>query len=128
MVTETINGIQLTFETANDSFSPLHIDKGTLAMLSTVTFSHSDKVLDLGCGYGVVGILAARLIGEQHVVMSDIEEQSVALSKKNAEMNGVGGVKVVLSDGFRSIQDMDFTRILSNPPYHSVFANQIGFV
>ena len=128
MISETINGIPLVFETADSSFSPLHVDKGTLAMLSTIDFSPSDKVLDLGCGYGVVGILAAKLIGEQHVVMSDIHEKSVALSKKNAEMNGVGGVNVVLSDGFGNIQDRDFTLILSNPPYHVDFSVPKHFI
>jgi len=128
MISETINGIQLTFETDDSSFSPLHVDKGTLAMLSSISFSPSDKVLDLGCGYGVVGIFAAKLIGEQHVVMSDVDEKSVALSKKNAERNGVGGVKTVLSDGFHTMQDRDFTLILSNPPYHVDFSVPKHFI
>jgi len=128
VISETITGIQLVFETADNSFSPLHVDKGTLAMLSTIDFSPSDKVLDLGCGYGVVGILVAKLIGEQHVIMSDIDEKSVALSKKNAEINRVGGVNVVLSDGFGNIQDRDFTLILSNPPYHVDFSVPKHFI
>jgi len=72
MITETVFGITLYFETESTLFSPLEIDKGTLAMLSTVEISKTDKVLDLGCGYGVVGIYIAKLIGEQNVVMSDI--------------------------------------------------------
>ena len=60
MFTEVINGISLVFETASTSFSPLGVDRGTLAMISTVEFSQADKLLDLGCGYGVVGIYASR--------------------------------------------------------------------
>lgn len=128
MITEVINGVQLVFETAKTSFSPVNVDKGTLAMLSSVNFSLSDKVLDLGCGYGVVGILAAKLIGEHNVVMSDIDERNIELSKKNAEINDVSGIKIILSDGFKDIQDKDFTIILSNPPYHTDFSIPKHFI
>ena len=128
MFIELINNIELTFETSNALFSPRGADKGTLAMLSVVGFSPADKLLDLGCGFGLVGIYAAKLIGEQNVVMSDIDEQSVLFAKKNAEANGVSGVKVVQSDGFKNIQDTDFTLILSNPPYHVDFSVPRHFI
>jgi 16S rRNA (guanine1207-N2)-methyltransferase len=127
-IIESINGIDLTFETDNTLFSPLNIDKGTLAMLSVVEFSNTDKVLDLGCGYGAVGIYAAKLIGKQNVVMSDVDEKCVKLSVKNAELNGVGGISTVLSDGFDSIKNNEYTLILSNPPYHSDFSVPKHFI
>ena len=120
MIETTIKGIDLKFYTSQKIFSPKKIDNGTLAMLSMADFEHGDKVLDLGCGYGVVGILAAKLIGDKNVVMSDISEEAIELSKKNAALNGVD-VKLCLSDGFKSIIDKDFTHILTNPPYHVDF-------
>lgn len=48
---------------------------GTLAMLSEIDFLPSEKVLDSGCGYGVVSILAGKFIGEESVIMCDISEQ-----------------------------------------------------
>jgi 16S rRNA (guanine1207-N2)-methyltransferase len=48
------------YEDSNEVFSPKNADKGTLAMLSVVEFDSNDKVLDLGCGYGIVGIFAAK--------------------------------------------------------------------
>ena len=128
MISETINNIPLTFETSKDLFSPHGVDKGTLSMLSVVNFSQSDKVLDLGCGYGIVGIYAAKLIGAQNVIMSDIDEKSIEFARKNAEINGVGDVKIVLSDGFKNIEDNDFTVILSNPPYHADFSIPKHFI
>lgn len=128
MLIETINGIQLSFDTKNAKFSPLSIDKGTLAMLSIVEFQLSDKLLDLGCGYGVVGIYAAKNIGEVNVVMSDVDGNCVELSKKNAVLNGVGAIKVIQSNGFENIHDKDFTLILSNPPYHSDFSMPKHFI
>jgi len=128
MIKVSINGIDLVFETREKSFSPMSIDKGTLAMLSQVDFTDTDKVLDLGCGYGVVGIYAAKLIGKQNIVMSDVDRECVELSAKNAELNGVGGIPVFLSDGFADIHEKDLTLILSNPPYHTDFAIPKHFI
>jgi len=128
MFTETINSIQLNFETADDLFSPFGIDSGTLAMLKVVNFSPEDKLLDLGCGYGVVGIYAAKLIGGQNVVMSDSNAKCIELSKKNAERNEADAVKIIKSNGFEALQDTDFTLILSNPPYHADFSVPKHFI
>ena len=128
MFTEIINGVRLSFETANTSFSPSAVDKGTLALLSVIDFSHFDKVLDLGCGYGVVGIYVAKLIGCQCVVMSDIDEESIKLSEKNTELNDIGGIRIIHSDGFKNIREKDFTLIISNPPYHSDFSVAKHFI
>jgi len=121
MITIEINGLELVFETTGALFSPNGIDAGTLAMLSSAEFSRTDKVLDLGSGYGVVGIYAAKTIGAANVVMSDIDAVCVGLSRRNAEANGVGEIVTVLSDGFDNIANKDFTLILSNPPYHADF-------
>lgn len=63
MIKVKIKDIDMKFNTSEEVFSPRNIDQGTLAMLSQVEFSEDDKVLDLGCGYGIVGILSAKMIG-----------------------------------------------------------------
>ena len=128
MIKANINDISLIFSTDSALFSPESIDKGTLAMLSVVEFLPTDKVLDLGCGYGIVGIYAAKLIGEQNIVMSDADIKSVEISRENAEANGVGGVQTILSDGVSEVKDNDFTLILSNPPYHTDFSVPKRFI
>jgi len=128
MFTEIINEVELTFETNSTVFSPTCVDKGTLAMLSVVEFSPSDKLLDLGCGYGAVGIYAAKIIGESNVIMSDSNKKCVELAKKNAQANAVGGIKIIQSDGFKNITDAEFTLILSNPPYHADFSVPKHFI
>lgn len=122
MIEADIKGIHLKFETSEELFSPNSIDKGTLAMLSLVDFESCDKVLDLGCGYGVVGILAAKLIGKEKVVMIDINEEAVKCSINNSAINGVEGIKIEKSNGFEKLEDKDFSKILSNPPYHTDFS------
>lgn len=123
-----IRDIPLTFHTNEGVFSPSSIDKGTLAMLSVVEFTPEDKVLDLGCGYGVVGILAAKLIGSSKVTMIDIDEKAIALSNENAKLNKVEGCNIYQSDGFEQVDEKEFTLILSNPPYHVDFSVPKHFI
>lgn len=124
----TLKEVFLQFETSEKLFSPKGIDEGTLAMLSLVEFSEDDKVLDLGCGYGVVGILAAKKINPQQVVMIDVDADAVELAKQNASINQVDGVKILQSNGFEHIEDKEFTLILSNPPYHADFSVPKAFI
>lgn len=127
-IEEQIQGIDLVLHTNEEVFSPTAVDKGTKAMLSFVEFNEGDKVLDLGCGCGVVGILAAKQIGAEHVVMCDVSGNAVKLSKQNAELNGVGTVTIRQSDGLKEISENGFTLILSNPPYHTDFSVAKGFI
>jgi len=128
LIEEQVQGIDLVLNTNEEVFSPTAVDKGTRAMLSFVEFKEEDKVLDLGCGCGVVGILAAKQIGEDKVVMCDVSENAVRLSTQNAGTNGVAGVTIRQSDGLKEISETGFTLILSNPPYHTDFAVAKGFI
>lgn len=128
MISAEIKNVSLKFETDPSNFSPNSIDTGTLAMLSAVDFLPNDKVLDMGCGYGVVGILAAKLIGGENVTMCDISESAVKQAKINAELNGVPDIDIKISDGFSNIPDNGFTLILSNPPYHTDFSVPKHFI
>lgn len=125
---EQIQGITLVLQTNEEIFSPTAIDKGTRAMLSFVSFSPEDKVLDLGCGCGVVGIWAAKQIGAEKVFLCDISENAVQLSRQNAKANGVEAVVIRQSDGLKNIPEADFTLILSNPPYHTDFSVAKEFI
>lgn len=128
MIFARIKDVDMAFETAPSIFSPNSIDNGTLAMLSVVDFLPSDKVLDLGCGYGVVGILAGKLIGEENVIMCDVSEQAVEYAAINSRINTVPNIRILLSDGYKNIADKEFTLILSNPPYHADFSVPKHFI
>lgn len=128
MINIEINDINMQFETDPTLFSPSGLDRGTAAMLSCVEFKPDDKVLDLGCGYGVVGIYAAKLIGAANVTMSDISETATKLAKSNAELNKVADITVVCSNAFENITDSGYSLILSNPPYHTNFSVAKAFI
>ena len=121
-------GETLRIRTLPGLFSPGRLDAGTAAMLEHVAFAPGMRVLDLGCGVGVVGILAAKKCGEENVLLSDIDACAVEAAMENARENGVGGVRVVRSDGFREIDEAGFDLILCNPPYQSDFAVAKHFI
>lgn len=128
MISTRIKDVDMVFETAPSIFSPNSIDNGTLAMLSVIDFLPSDKVLDLGCGYGIVGILAGKLIGEENVIMCDVSEQAIEYATMNLRMNNVPNIRIRLSDGYKNVGERDFTLILSNPPYHADFSVAKHFI
>lgn len=128
MIHETILGVELNLLTDPSLFSPRRIDPGTAALLSTLTLGAEDRVLDLGCGYGVVGIWAAKQIGAARVTMVDVDARAVALAALNAERNHVAGIEVFQSDGLARVPRHDYTWILCNPPYHTDFAVARRFI
>ncbi len=128
MLTIALNNENLTFHTDPSLFSPGGLDPGTAAMLSCASVTNTDKVLDLGCGYGVVGIYLARLIGSEQVTLCDIDPIAIRLARQNSQINQVSGVRIIQSDGFNQIDDTGYTLILSNPPYHTDFSVAKHFI
>ncbi|WP_407384152.1 class I SAM-dependent methyltransferase [Ruminococcus sp.] len=122
MIVYSNNEVKLKFQTNDKVFSPKAIDVGTISMISKVDFAPTDKILDLGCGYGFVGIYAAQFICPSQVTMSDISDDALKLAKENIALNNVNGIKVIKSDGLDNIDDSGFTLILANPPYHENFS------
>lgn len=103
----------------NGVFSKNHVDIATNFMLNTIlsTEEISGEVLDLGCGYGVVGIVLYKFFKNIKVTMLDINERALGLAKKNCKKNGLENVSILESDGFTEIQkDEMFDIIVTNPP------------
>ena len=116
------HGIEADFDTRPGLFSPSAPDRGTMAMLSVARFQPGLRALDLGCGWGLVGVLAAKLCGAENVALCDKDPMAVETARKNAEANGVGGVRLYVSDGLSGVDETSFDLILSNPPYQSDFS------
>jgi len=120
MIKTNIKGVDLVFETSAGVFSPKGIDLGRdLVYVGLLwIFQETDKVLDLGCGYGVVGMFGLL----NHLVitmlsMIDIDEEAIRIVKKRIVwLNNVQGVKIRKSDGFTDLEETILLMILSNPP------------
>ena len=101
--------------TASGIFSVGKIDKGTQILLNNCIIKDFKKILDLGCGYGVVGVSIATSFKNCSVLMSDVNKRAIAISKQNIKLNNLENIKVIQSDCFENINEK-FDFILLNPP------------
>lgn len=107
----------LAFTTDAGVFSKDRIDFGSKLLIET--FSHDDPqgdFLDLGCGYGPIGIALAKDHPNRHVVLTDVNERAISLTKQNVVQNSIDNVEVLQSDGFSSLVNRKFATIITNPP------------
>ncbi|MBI2558574.1 class I SAM-dependent methyltransferase [Candidatus Woesearchaeota archaeon] len=113
-IKQKIMNKEFDFYTASGVFSKDKIDKGTLVLAENMIVDKNSKVLDIGCGIGILGIVAAK-ISDSDVVMSDVNERAVTLAKKNIKLNDVKA-EVYQGNLYQKINQKDFDAILSNPP------------
>jgi len=110
-------GTEFSMYTAGGVFSPKKLDNGTRLLVKNAILEKGWKVLDFGCGYGVVGVTLKKRNSSLDVVMSDVNSRAVKLSRMNAELHNVK-VLVIHSDIFKDkeLSAMKFDTILLNPP------------
>ena len=114
----SFEGRVFSFLTCDGVFSKDGVDPFSLILLEYARDAGvSGDVLDLGCGYGAVGIIAAKAFPGVVLCQSDINRTAVELAMENARRNGVGS-RVVQSDGYCGI-DGRFDWVLMNPPIHA---------
>ncbi len=106
----------MRFVTDNGVFSKTGVDYGSRVLINAMEIQSTDRILDVGCGYGPMGLAAAKLASAGHVTMIDINERAVELAKENAKLNGIWNVSILQSDLFQSVLDGEFDVILTNPP------------
>jgi 16S rRNA (guanine1207-N2)-methyltransferase len=100
-------------------FSADRVDPATKLLAEMMEIEPADRVLDLGCGYGVLGIVAATLAPKGRVVMLDRNERAVELARENAALNQLDNVEVVLADGPDALADRTLDVVVTNPPVHA---------
>ncbi|MGM8216196.1 class I SAM-dependent methyltransferase [Bacillaceae bacterium W0354] len=116
----TIQSLPLTFHTDEGVFSKTQLDYGTSVLINQ--FQEPDvsgDLLDVGCGYGPIGITLAKLYQTRTVYMIDINERAIQLAKLNAVENDLNNIKIYQSDGLREVKDKTFAAIITNPPFRA---------
>jgi len=108
-----ISGKDYTFFSGAGVFSKDAVDYGTKLLAEHMQIGKNDRVLDLGCGIGVLGRVAAEKT-KNDVVLVDVNARAVALARMNTK--GMKQVKVLQSDGYAAVAEEKFDVILLNPP------------
>ena len=116
-----MHGMDFFFSTDAEVFSKKFLDYGSRTLLEAAIGDLSannrkkGKLLDLGCGYGPIGIIMKRVFPSMEVTMVDINSRALDLAKANAETNNVKCVDIRKSDGCASVEG-EFDVVLTNPP------------
>ncbi len=117
-ITKILRDKEYQFETKPGLFSKEQIDAGSELLIETMEIHPTDVVLDIGCGYGAIGLVAANLAKDGKTFMVDTDIRAVKYAKINAELNKIKNVEIKPSDGFEEVSDIKFDLVVSNPPSH----------
>lgn len=114
---ERLLGHQLTFHTTWGLFSPKGIDAGSRLLLDNLEVASDEQAIDLGCGYGPLGLAIARSTTAGHCTLVDKDFVAVEYARKNAELNGIDNVEILLSNGLDQVPtEKHFTLAVTNLP------------
>lgn len=107
----------LTIATRPGVFSWDHVDEATTMLADCMDLATGSRTLDLGCGAGVLGTVAARVTGGD-VCMVDADSEAVRCATRTAALSGAPAVRVLASDITDAVRDEQFDTVISNPPFH----------
>lgn len=113
-----LDGRSFRFTSDAGVFSKERVDFGSRLLIETADLTDYPEgdLLDVGCGYGPMGIALAKKDDKRTVEMVDVNLRAIELAKQNAEKNGVKNVQIHPSDLYKSVEKRDFAGIFSNPP------------
>lgn len=111
-----LKDFDLKFATKPGVFSSHGLDSGTQLLLGNLEVLDHTLIADLGCGAGVIGVLAAKLNYHGHVHLLDDHLRAINLAKENVELNNLKNAEVYLSDLFSEVRSRTYHQIISNPP------------
>lgn len=113
----TLKNHLFRFKTDNGVFSKREVDFGSRLLIESFIMPEMEgPVLDVGCGYGPIGLSIAKDNHHRRVHMVDVNERAIELAKENAALNGINNVEIYESDRLLSVKETSFAAILTNPP------------
>ncbi|MCM3786557.1 class I SAM-dependent methyltransferase [Neobacillus mesonae] len=112
-----LRGHKLKLTSDAGVFSKNGVDYGSRVLIGAMDLKGAKSVLDVGCGYGPIGITAAKLMPDAVITMIDINERAVELARHNAIQNQVSANTIIKqSDRLEKVKGEKFDVILTNPP------------
>ncbi|MBS2967324.1 class I SAM-dependent methyltransferase [Metabacillus sp. KIGAM252] len=115
--TYDLAGHSFTFRSDSGVFSKNEVDFGSKVLIEAFEMPEADgKILDMGCGYGPIGLALAKKWPNRDVDMADINSRAVELAKENAELNQISNAEIFQSNLFEHVKGKEYAAILTNPP------------
>jgi 16S rRNA (guanine1207-N2)-methyltransferase len=115
--TYTLRGFNFDFKTDRGVFSKGEVDFGSRLLIESFNEPTIDgPLLDVGCGYGPIGLALAKVFPQRQVHMIDVNERAVELATENSVKNHIKNTKIFASDMFENVQEKGYAAILTNPP------------
>ncbi|MBI2041377.1 MAG: class I SAM-dependent methyltransferase [DPANN group archaeon] len=111
-----IRGIELKLKSAPGVFSAKEVDTASELLASVMQLPKSGQILDLGCGYGLLGLAAAKLSPKAKVILVDINKRAVDLAQKNIKLNKIKNAEARQGNAYGPVEGEVFDAILLNPP------------
>lgn len=111
-----LRGNEFIFQTDAGVFSREHIDAGSKILINSLELSDCKAPLDLGCGYGAIGLAIAKELPEITVSMSDPNRRAVELARINRDLNNLKNVRIEEGEDFTPWRGERFDLIVTNPP------------
>ena len=113
----TLLGHNFRFETDAGVFSKSEVDFGSRVLIDAFEAPDLEgPILDIGCGYGPIGLSIAKANEGRTVHLVDVNTRAIQLAEKNAAANGIQNVRIYESDGLSAVDTANFAAIITNPP------------
>ncbi len=112
-------GELLTFSVDTGIFASHGLDPGTALLIESLALRPDDRVLDLGCGWGPVGVAASRSAPDGTVILTDVNRRAARLAEENLRRNGAAHASVRVGRLFEPVGPERFDVIATNPPYRA---------
>jgi 16S rRNA (guanine1207-N2)-methyltransferase len=131
-----LKGVAFSFTSDHGVFSKNEVDFGSRILIDAFEEPQTPgDMLDLGCGYGPIGLSLAKTFPERHVFLTDVNERAISLAQQNAKQNNISNVTCKVSDRFEQLTDQTFSAIVTNPPIragkstvHEIFEDSFRFL
>jgi 16S rRNA (guanine1207-N2)-methyltransferase len=116
LIRANLRGKAFEFLTASGVFSMAHVDLGTRLLIESMILPEKGDALDIGCGYGAVGIAAAVFNPDLYVFMVDVNMRAVWLARQNIARNCLSNAEAKRGNLYEPVEGLSFDCILTNPP------------
>lgn len=113
-----VNGISLKLILEEGVFAKGKLDPATKLLLENIEIKNGENVLDLGCGSGVIGMIASKMANDVKVTLVDSDYLAIKIAEQNLKLNKIDNCGVIVSDGTGKIKGKKFDCVIFNPPFH----------